>query len=113
MNSNGSWRTSCADLVDIVVYKSVWSPLTGKQLSLLANPHNEYTVCGSNKGFLDSWLHSVGNLFTDKVVIYYMKGLCCPLSSVCHITGRRRKGKGLEEYNVNIIIIVDPQKTQC
>ena len=26
------------------------------------------------------------------MVLYYTKGLCCPLSGVCHITGRRRKG---------------------
>ena len=49
-----------------------------------------------------SWPHSVGDLFTDHMVLYYTKGLCHPLSSVCHITGRRRKGKGLEvpcKYN--------------
>ena len=44
----------------------------------------------------NSWPHSVGNLFTPQVVLYYMKGLCRPLSSVCHITGTRKKGKGLE-----------------
>ena len=32
---------------------------------------------------------------TDHVVLYYMKGLCRPLSGTYHITGRRRKGKGL------------------
>ena len=45
----------------------------------------------------DSWLHSIGNLFTDHVVLYYTKGLCHPLSDVCHITGRKRRGKGLED----------------
>ena len=43
----------------------------------------------------DSWPYSVEILFTDHVVLYYTKGLCYPLSGVCHITGRRRKGKGL------------------
>ena len=44
-----------------------------------------------------SWLQSVRNLFKDHMTLYYMKGL-----GVCHITGRRRKGKGLEvscKYN--------------
>ena len=44
----------------------------------------------------DSWPHSLGNLFTAQVVLYYMKRFCHPLSGVCHITGTRRKGKGLE-----------------
>ena len=29
------------------------------------------------------------------MVLYYTKGLCRPLSGVYHITGKRRKGKGL------------------
>ena len=49
-----------------------------------------------DKGFSDSWGYSVRNLFTDHVVLYYMKGLCRLLSCICHITGRRKKGKGLE-----------------
>ena len=43
-----------------------------------------------------------GNLFTDHMVLYYMKRLCHALSSIYHITGRRRKGEGLEllcKYN--------------
>ena len=107
------WYTCVVDLVDIVVYKSVWLPVIGKQLSLLANPHNKFAVRGSGKVFSDSWAHSIGNLWTDQVVIYYMKGLSHPLSGICHITGRRKKGKCLEVYNANIIIIVDPQKTRC
>ena len=63
--------------------------------SLPANPHNEFAVHGSDKGFSDSWLHSVEILFTDHVVLYHTKGLCCLLSDASHITGRRRKGKGL------------------
>ena len=38
----------------------------------------------------------------DHMVLYYTKGLCHLLSSICHITGRRGKGKGLEvpcKYN--------------
>ena len=68
----------------------------------LHNPHDEFIVHGSDKGFSDSFLHSVRNLFTDHVVLYYTKGPCRQLSSVCHITGRRRKGKGLKvscKYN--------------
>ena len=65
------------------------------QRSLLANPHEQLTVCGSDKGFSDSCPYFIGNLFTDHVV-YYKKTLYHPLSGICHITGRRRKGKGLE-----------------
>ena len=43
----------------------------------------------------DSWPHSVEILSTDHVVLYYTKRLYRLLSGVCHITGRRRKGKGL------------------
>ena len=53
-------------------------------------------ICRSDKGFSDSWSHSFGNLFTDHVVLYYMKRLCHPPSDICHITRRRRKGKSLE-----------------
>ena len=42
-----------------------------------------------------SWPHSVEILFTDHVVLYNTKGPYSPLSGVCHITGRRRKEKGL------------------
>ena len=62
---------------------------------MLANLHDEFAVRGSDKGFSDSWPHSIENLFTGHVALYYTKGLCCLLSGVCHITGRRRKGKGL------------------
>ena len=43
----------------------------------------------------DSWSYSVEILFTDHMVLYYTKGLCCPLLGFHHIIGRRRKGKGL------------------
>ena len=43
-------------------------------MSLWANPRNELTVRDSDKGFSDSWPYSVINLFTDQVVLYYMKG---------------------------------------
>ena len=89
------WYTCVVDLVD-VVDKSVWLPVIGKQLNLLANPHNEFAVRGSGKVFSDSWAHSIRNLWTDQVIIYYMKRLCRPLSGICHITGRRRIGKCLE-----------------
>ena len=62
------------------VYKFVWSLVIGEQSdlekSLPVNPSNEFAVCGNDKGFSDSWQHSVGNLFTDHIVFYYMKGLC-------------------------------------
>ena len=102
-------KNRVADPIDIVVYKSVWSPVIGKQLSLSANPHDEFAACGSDKEFSDSLPHSAGDLFTDQVIIYYTNGLCHQLSSIYHITGRRRKRKGLD--HVNIMIIVNPQKT--
>ena len=34
------------------------------------------------------------------MVFYYMKGLYHPLSGVCHITERKRKGKGLEQCDL-------------
>ena len=37
------------------------------------------------------------NLFTDHMVLYYMKGLCRLLYSICHIPGRRSKEKRLEK----------------
>ena len=52
--------------------------------------------------FSDSGLHSIGNVFTDHMALYYVNGLSCLLSDVCHITERKRKGKGLEitcKYN--------------
>ena len=89
------------------VYKSLQS--TGCQennlsqrRSLPANLYEEFTVHGSDKGFSDSWPHFVRNLFTDHVVLYNTKGLYHLPSGICHITGRRRKGKGLElpcKYN--------------
>ena len=102
-------KNRVADPIDIVVYKSVWSPVIGKQLSLSANPHDEFAACGSDKEFSDSLPHSAGDLFTDQVIIYYTNGLCHQLSSIYHITGRRRKQKGLD--HVNKMIIVNPQKT--
>ena len=88
------------------VYKYVWLPViennSSKRRSLPTNPHDKFAVHGSDKSFSVSWLHSVGNLFTDHVVLYYTKGLCRPLSGVYHSTGRKRKGKVLEvpcKYN--------------
>ena len=48
-----------------------------------------------NDSQIVSWPYSVEILFiADHAVLYYTKGLYCPLSGVYHITGRR-KGKGL------------------
>ena len=62
---------------------------------MLANSHYEFAVCGNDKQFSDSWPQYVKILFTDHTVLYYMKGLCLPMSGGCHFTGRRKKGKGL------------------
>ena len=90
-------------------------PVIGEQLilekSLPTNSHNKFAVQGSDKGFSDSWSHSIGDFFTDHVVLYYTKELRHLLSDICHITGRRRKGKALK-YHLKIIIIVDSYKTR-
>ena len=82
------------------VYKFVWLPVTGEWLVLEKEPAGQTTrwICsGSDKGFSDSGLHSVEIfIHTSRGIFYYMKGPCHPLSNVCHITERRRKGKGLE-----------------
>ena len=48
-------------------------------------------------------------------IILHKGVLSFALSNICHISRRRRKGKDLEVLlvDVNIISIVDPQKTQC
>ena len=48
----------------------------------MVNPHNEFVVRCSDKVFSDSWPQSIGNLFTDHMVLNYTNGLCHPLS-VC------------------------------
>ena len=78
------------------VYKSVWSPITDEQLVLEKEPARQCTlwICsGSDKGFSDSGTHSIGKFVHRSHVFYYTKRFCCPLSSICHNTGRRRKGK--------------------
>ena len=105
--------TRVADLVDSTVHhemdstvrshrfcKSVYSPVI-EQLVLEEEPASQSTrwICSTWqwKWFSDSWPHSVKILHTDHMVLYYTKELCRPLSGVCHIPGRRRKGKGLVE----------------
>ena len=61
------------------VYKTVWSPVIGEQLVLEKDPVSQSTqrfCSGNDKGFSDSGLHSVRKLFTDCMVIYYMKKVC-------------------------------------
>ena len=47
----------------------------------MANPHNEFEAHCSDKGFSDSWLQSVGNLFTDQIVLNNTKGFFHPVSA--------------------------------
>ena len=97
------------------VYKSVVTSYRrtthSKRMSLLTNPHNEFAVHNSDKGFSDIWLHYkyVWNLFMGHMVLYCMKGLCCLVSVILLREGGKEKA---QEYHVNIIIIVDPQKTR-
>ena len=83
-------------------YKSVWAPVI-ELLILEKEPDGQSTQWILSGG--DSQIVGctpMENLFTDHMVFCYMKRLCHPLSSICHITGRRRKGKSLEvpcKYN--------------
>ena len=83
------------------VYKLMWLPVIYRRTTcprertcMLANPHDKFAIRGSDKRFSNVWPLSIGYLVTDHMVLYYTKGLCRPLSGICHITGRRGKGKG-------------------
>ena len=79
------------------VYKSVWSSVI-EQLG-----QSTWWICsGSDKNSQIVNCTPLEDLFTEHVIFYYTKGLCRPLSSVCHITERRRIRQGLEishKYN--------------
>ena len=79
------------------VYKSIGSPVI-EQLLLekepAANLHDKFAMAVIKDSQIVGCTLSE-NLFTDHVILYYMKGRCHLLSSIYHITGRRRKGKGL------------------
>ena len=94
-----------ADLLDAVqhemdcvvhghyVYKSVWSPVT-EQLILKkvpANPHNEFAVPVIGASQIVSRIPKNYSQITCGILLYTQRG-----SVICHITGRRRKGKVLE-----------------
>ena len=61
----------------------------------MANPYNKFAVAVITDSQMVGRTPSE-NIFTDHVVFCYMKRLCHVLSDVCHITGSRKKGKGLE-----------------
>ena len=86
-------NTCVADPVDTVVVhhemdstvcnRHVYKPVLlsirkqwGSELILekesMANPYNEIAIHGSNKGFLDNWLHSAENLL--QITWYYITG---------------------------------------
>ena len=54
----------------------------------------QYVHCSNNR-FSDSWPQSIGNLFTDHMVLEALLSTVC-LFGICHITGRRSRRKGLE-----------------
>ena len=76
------------------IYKSMWLPLMGEQLVLEKEPASQSTLCsGNDNEFLHSGPHSI------RKIIHRSHGIFTQMGSVihvCHITGRRRKGKGLE-----------------
>ena len=113
--------TCAADLVDTVhremdsavhnhrFYKSVQLRVIGKQVLLekkpLANPHDEFAVCGSGKRFSDSWLHSVEVIFANHMVLYYMKGsiVCCQASVILLGEGGKEKAQQDQELTIYIM----------
>ena len=73
------------------VYKSVQSPVIGEQLSLEkepANPHDEFVVAVIKNSQI------VGHISKNYSQITW-NFITQGDSVICHITGRRRKGKGL------------------
>ena len=86
--------TCVADLLDIVHHEmdSMFQSPVIEQLILEKKLTGQFThwICsGSDKGFSDSGLHSIGKIIHRSCGIFYMKGLYC----LCHIPGRRRKEK--------------------
>ena len=80
--------------------------------SLPDNPHNEFAVCGSDKRFSDSWPNSIEILFTDNVVLYtlHKRALSSAVGCLSHYWEKEVR-KRLS--HVDIIIIVDSQKSWC
>ena len=120
MNSNGSWWCSCSRSARYCaawnglhghghhVYKSVWSPVI-EQLILKkvpANPHNEFAVPVIGASQIVSHIPKNYSQITCGILLYTQRG-----SVVCHITGRRRKGKVLE-VSCKCIYYYDSTKTQ-
>ena len=66
------------------------------------NPHNEFAVVVTKDSHIADCIPLGKNKLTDHVVFHYIytRG-----SVVCHITGRRRKWKGLEIPCKSIIIM--------
>ena len=89
------------------VYKKEWLPVIGEQLILEkepASPRHEFVVALIKDFQIGGHILNVYSQITWHFIT--QRG-----SVVCHITGRRRKGKGLWMYHVNILIIVNLQKT--
>ena len=61
----------------------------------MANPDEEFAVAViKDSQIVGRTLSEI--LFTNHMVFCYIRGLCHLLSGIYHITGRKRKGKGLE-----------------
>ena len=73
----------------------MWSPVIGEELilekELTAHSHNKFVVIKDSQMSCTP----LENSFIVHVVLYYTEGLYHLLSGVCHITGRKWKGKGL------------------
>ena len=68
----------------------------------MANPHEKFAVAVIKDSQIVGQTLSENLFHTNHMVFCCMKRFCRPLSSVYHITGRRRKGEGLEvpcKYN--------------
>ena len=62
----------------------------------MTNPHDKFAVAVIKVSQIEGQTLSENLFHTNYVVFYYMQSFCHPLSIVCHITGRRKKGEGLE-----------------
>ena len=111
MTSNGSWQRSCSRSARYCapwngqyVLQSpwtVWSLVIGEQLVLEKKPPGQSTwliSSASDKGFSDSTVATLHQKIYSQITWYFItrRGsvVRCPTSG--HISGRRRRGKGLQ-----------------
>lgn len=87
------------------VYKDVWTPFIGEELTVLREPENEYD-CFAVSIILDG---SVVGCVPKELSRHFSRFLLGGGEIMCEITGRRRKGKGLEVPCVYKLRAENPQ----